>query len=170
MTSFVYFFQVSVGHADAIAQALGAFEEAIIRFPNCPECYLLFAQVLSDQQNFKRADEYFSRALKVLNLLHSIIRFLKCVKITFNFIPGGSRERDSLCSPWTASTAVGGERRIGNETDWRGHQVGFEMRIRLRNARNDRGSARQSGEGHWAVWPGYSTGKDRSGDCPLVFA
>lgn len=60
-----YRLAVSVGQADAIAQALGAFEDAITRFPDCPECYLLFAQVLSDQQNFKKADDYFTRALKV---------------------------------------------------------------------------------------------------------
>ncbi|XP_032787115.2 mitochondrial import receptor subunit TOM70 [Daphnia magna] len=56
---------VSMSNAQKVAAALTAFEDAIRRFPSCPECYLLYAQVLSDQQEFQKADEYFMKALDV---------------------------------------------------------------------------------------------------------
>ena len=45
-------------------QAMLGFERAIERFPQCSECYLLYAQVLSDQQEFQKADDYFGRAVE----------------------------------------------------------------------------------------------------------
>lgn len=41
------------------------FSEAIKEYPNCIEVYSLFAQILSDQQQFELADEYFEKAMKL---------------------------------------------------------------------------------------------------------
>ncbi|CAO1336983.1 unnamed protein product [Diamesa serratosioi] len=41
------------------------FSKAVERFPDCTECYSLFAQVLSDQNQFQLADTYFEKALKL---------------------------------------------------------------------------------------------------------
>lgn len=60
-----YRLAVSLGDASKMHSAMQAFEEAIGKFPNCPECYLLYAQVLSDQQDFKKADDFFKKALEV---------------------------------------------------------------------------------------------------------
>ena len=60
-----YRLAVSVSDARQVAACMSAFEAAIARFPGCPETYLLFAQVLSDQQEFKKADENFRKALQV---------------------------------------------------------------------------------------------------------
>jgi len=60
-----YRLAVSLGDAAKMQDAMQAFEEAIRKFPDCPECYLLYAQVLSDQQDFKKADDFFKKALEV---------------------------------------------------------------------------------------------------------
>lgn len=41
------------------------FSEAIKEYPACIEVYSLFAQILSDQQQFELADEYFEKAMKL---------------------------------------------------------------------------------------------------------
>lgn len=41
------------------------FSDAIKKYPTCIEVYSLFAQILSDQQQFQLADEYFEKALKL---------------------------------------------------------------------------------------------------------
>lgn len=41
------------------------FSDAIKQYPNCIEVYSLFAQILSDQQQFALADEYFEKAMKL---------------------------------------------------------------------------------------------------------
>jgi len=41
------------------------FSEAIKQYPSCIEVYSLFAQILSDQQQFALADEYFEKAMKL---------------------------------------------------------------------------------------------------------
>jgi mitochondrial import receptor subunit TOM70 len=41
------------------------FSDAIKLYPDCIEVYSLFAQILSDQQQFPLADEYFEKALKL---------------------------------------------------------------------------------------------------------
>lgn len=41
------------------------FSEAIKTYPTCIEVYSLFAQILSDQQQFALADEYFEKAMKL---------------------------------------------------------------------------------------------------------
>ena len=40
-----YRLAVSLGDAAKMQDAMQAFEEAIRKFPDCPECYLLYAQV-----------------------------------------------------------------------------------------------------------------------------
>ncbi|CAH0406970.1 unnamed protein product [Chilo suppressalis] len=49
----------------ALAQARADFERALERFPRCPEAYILYAQVLSDQQEWGRAEALFDSALAV---------------------------------------------------------------------------------------------------------
>lgn len=44
---------------------IGEFSEAIKEYPTCIEVYSLFAQILSDQQQFSLADEYFEKAMKL---------------------------------------------------------------------------------------------------------
>lgn len=46
-------------------QKVEEFSEAIKEHPNCVEVYSLFAQILSDQQQFALADEYFEKAMKI---------------------------------------------------------------------------------------------------------
>lgn len=41
------------------------FSDATKNFPDCVEVYSLFAQILSDQQQFQLADDYFEKALKL---------------------------------------------------------------------------------------------------------
>ena len=41
------------------------FSDAIKEYPNCIEVYSLFAQILSDQQQFELADDYFEKAMKL---------------------------------------------------------------------------------------------------------
>lgn len=41
------------------------FSDAIKQYPNCIEVYSLFAQILSDQQQFALADDYFEKAMKL---------------------------------------------------------------------------------------------------------
>ncbi|KAK3927906.1 Mitochondrial import receptor subunit TOM70 [Frankliniella fusca] len=49
----------------AFKNAQKAFEEAIQKFPDCQECYMLYAQVLNDKGNFEDADKYFEKAMKL---------------------------------------------------------------------------------------------------------
>lgn len=46
-----YRLAVSLGDPAKMQSALDAFEEAIRKFPQCPECYLLYAQV---RKSFRR--------------------------------------------------------------------------------------------------------------------
>lgn len=49
----------------ALTQVRADFERALERFPRCAEAYILFAQVLSDQQEWGRAESLFDSALSV---------------------------------------------------------------------------------------------------------
>ncbi|XP_038214504.1 mitochondrial import receptor subunit TOM70 [Zerene cesonia] len=49
----------------ALTQVRADFEKALERFPRCAEAYILYAQVLSDQQEWGRADALFDSALAV---------------------------------------------------------------------------------------------------------
>ncbi|EDW30595.1 GL26762 [Drosophila persimilis] len=42
-----------------------SFEETIMEFPHCVECYNLMAQMLVDRQDFPKAQEYFVKALEL---------------------------------------------------------------------------------------------------------
>lgn len=44
---------------------MNEFKNAIGKFPDCVECYSLMAQVLSDQQQFDQADQFFEKAIKL---------------------------------------------------------------------------------------------------------
>lgn len=41
------------------------FSEAVKQYPECIEVYSLFAQILSDQQQYQLADDYFEKAMKL---------------------------------------------------------------------------------------------------------
>lgn len=49
----------------ALRKVMDGFRNAIERFPDCVECYSLMAQVLSDQQEFQEADNFFDKATKI---------------------------------------------------------------------------------------------------------
>lgn len=49
----------------ALQKVMDDFRNAIERFPDCVECYSLMAQVLSDQQEFSEADNFFKKAIKI---------------------------------------------------------------------------------------------------------
>ncbi|CAK1540524.1 unnamed protein product [Leptosia nina] len=49
----------------ALTQVRADFERALERFPRCAEAYILYAQVLSDQQEWGRAEALFDSALAV---------------------------------------------------------------------------------------------------------
>ncbi|XP_004925533.2 mitochondrial import receptor subunit TOM70 [Bombyx mandarina] len=49
----------------ALVQVRADFESALERFPRCAEAYILYAQVLSDQQEWGRAEALFDAALAV---------------------------------------------------------------------------------------------------------
>lgn len=49
----------------ALAQVRSDFERSLERFPKCAEAFILFAQVLSDQQEWSRAESLFDQALSV---------------------------------------------------------------------------------------------------------
>lgn len=52
-------------NVSAVNQVRADFEHALERFPRCAEAYILFAQVLSDQQEWGRAEALFDSALSV---------------------------------------------------------------------------------------------------------
>lgn len=52
-------------NVSALSQVRSDFEKALERFSKCPEAYILFAQVLSDQQEWVRAESLFDAALSV---------------------------------------------------------------------------------------------------------
>ncbi|KPJ20195.1 Mitochondrial import receptor subunit TOM70 [Papilio machaon] len=49
----------------ALNQVRSEFERALEKFPRCAEAYILYAQVLSDQQEWGRAESLFDSALSV---------------------------------------------------------------------------------------------------------
>jgi len=46
-------------------QKIEEFTVAVKEYPQCVEVYSLFAQVLSDQQQFQLADDYFEKAMQI---------------------------------------------------------------------------------------------------------
>lgn len=49
----------------ALRECLELFEKALVRFPNCVEAFTLYGQVLTDRQEYDRADECFEQALQL---------------------------------------------------------------------------------------------------------
>ncbi|XP_053989726.1 mitochondrial import receptor subunit TOM70 [Hylaeus volcanicus] len=48
---------------DIVGKAMQGFEMAFEKFPDCPDCYIMYAQVLSESQEFEKADTYFAKAV-----------------------------------------------------------------------------------------------------------
>ncbi|XP_015124131.1 mitochondrial import receptor subunit TOM70 [Diachasma alloeum] len=46
-----------------VESAMENFEKSFELFPDCCECYTLYAQMLCDAQSYERADEYFAKAI-----------------------------------------------------------------------------------------------------------
>ncbi|CAL7945260.1 unnamed protein product [Xylocopa violacea] len=49
---------------EVMAEAMENFEEAFEKFPDCPECYTLYAQMLTERHKFEEADTYFAKAIE----------------------------------------------------------------------------------------------------------
>lgn len=49
---------------EKLRTVMSDFEDVIKRFPNCSECYALYAQALTDQQKYDEADQYFQRTIE----------------------------------------------------------------------------------------------------------
>ncbi|XP_076749172.1 translocase of outer membrane 70 [Xylocopa sonorina] len=47
-----------------MTEAMKNFEEAFEKFPDCPECYTLYAQMLTERHKFEEADKYFAKAIE----------------------------------------------------------------------------------------------------------
>ncbi|XP_011314641.1 mitochondrial import receptor subunit TOM70 [Fopius arisanus] len=47
-----------------LESAMENFEKSFELFPDCCECYTLYAQMLCDAQSYEKADEYFSKAIE----------------------------------------------------------------------------------------------------------
>lgn len=50
---------------EKVMQCMGNFAKATEQFPNCAECFILYAQVLADQQQYDKANEYYDKALAI---------------------------------------------------------------------------------------------------------
>ncbi|XP_038657664.1 mitochondrial import receptor subunit TOM70 [Scyliorhinus canicula] len=48
-----------------IQVAVKGFEDVIVTFPNCAEGYALYAQALTDQQHFSKADEMYDKCIEL---------------------------------------------------------------------------------------------------------
>ncbi|KAL2747199.1 mitochondrial import receptor subunit TOM70 [Vespula maculifrons] len=47
-----------------VESCLKNFEKAFEKFPDCPDCYTLYAEVLSETLDYKKADWYFAKAIE----------------------------------------------------------------------------------------------------------
>lgn len=59
-----YLSAASKGDIELIEKALKGYKEAIEKFPDCSECYTLYAMVLSEMQEYRKADMYFAKSLE----------------------------------------------------------------------------------------------------------
>lgn len=59
-----YRYGVTVRDMAIIDQALKGFESAIEKFPDCVECYTLYAQLLSETQEYEKADSMYAKAIE----------------------------------------------------------------------------------------------------------
>lgn len=60
-----YRFNSEANSSAAFRTAKKSFEEAIQKFPDCTECYMLYAQVLTDKGEFEEADKCYEKAMKL---------------------------------------------------------------------------------------------------------
>lgn len=49
---------------ELVEEAMRNFENAFEKFPDCPECYTLYAQMLTELQEYRKADIYFAKAIE----------------------------------------------------------------------------------------------------------
>ncbi|KAG7203795.1 hypothetical protein KM043_013814 [Ampulex compressa] len=59
-----YRFAIATNDLISLKNVLQDFEDAIQKFPDCPECYTLYAQILSETQEYERADTFFAKAIE----------------------------------------------------------------------------------------------------------
>ncbi|KAH8023775.1 hypothetical protein HPB51_016670 [Rhipicephalus microplus] len=59
-----YRYGAATKDANKQMEALQDFEKVQQMFPNCPECYFLHAQILSENKEFEKAEENFLKAQK----------------------------------------------------------------------------------------------------------
>lgn len=50
---------------ELLMQSMTDFRESLKKFPDCPETYILYAQVKAEKQEFQEADELFKKALEI---------------------------------------------------------------------------------------------------------
>lgn len=50
---------------DLLMQSMQDFKDSLIKFPDCPETYILYAQVKAEKQDFQEADDLFRKALEI---------------------------------------------------------------------------------------------------------
>lgn len=48
-----------------LVEAISSFKNATKRFPNCSEAFVLYAQVLTERQEFKEAEALYSKAAEI---------------------------------------------------------------------------------------------------------
>lgn len=87
-----------------VQKCMNNFASATEKFPQCPECYILYAQVLADQQKYEKADEYYEKALALDNtnatvLVHKGLLTLQWTGDTEKAVElmQTAIERDPLC-------------------------------------------------------------------------
>ena len=71
---------VSMSNSELVQASLAAFEDAIHRFPTCPECFLLYAQVSLIHSQF-RTTSYFLKIISPIRccLINKILkRLMSC--------------------------------------------------------------------------------------------
>ncbi|XP_076231467.1 translocase of outer membrane 70 [Calliopsis andreniformis] len=49
---------------ELVSEAMVGFEKAIKKFPDCPDSYMIYAQILSQMQQYSKADLYFAKAIE----------------------------------------------------------------------------------------------------------
>ncbi|XP_033230774.1 mitochondrial import receptor subunit TOM70 isoform X3 [Belonocnema kinseyi] len=59
-----YRYGASKKDVSLIATAMSDFQKAFEKFPDCSECYTLYAQMLCDSQEYEKADYFFSKAME----------------------------------------------------------------------------------------------------------
>lgn len=52
-------------NVELLMQSMQDFSKALMKFPSCPEAYILYAQVKAEKQEFQEADELFQKALEI---------------------------------------------------------------------------------------------------------